>query len=331
MSAIYPWQTGLWQRLTADRARLPHALLLHGRRGIGKRGFAVEFACTLLCQAPTPTGACGRCASCHLFEVGTHPDYRLIEPLESGEGEEGGRTAGRSIAVAQVRELEDFVALSTHHHGPRVILIHPAESMNAAAANAVLKTLEEPTDNTIFLLVSHQPQRLLPTVRSRCRQIAMPPPAGEQARAWLARQEVEEAELCLALAGGAPLEAVRYSDRDYLVARKEFLSALSDPAHLDWLRIAEQGARRDLGEQIDWLQKWMHDLIALKLAGVVRYNPDFTRRLQELGDRVNLTALLRFARELSGVRRHVQHPLNAQLLLESVFSSYKEALSTHHG
>jgi len=328
---IYPWQTEIWQRLNADRARLPHALLLHGRRGTGKRAFALEFARMLLCQAPTGAGACGRCAACHLFEVGTHPDYRLIEPLESAEGEEGGRAGARGIAIAQVRELEDFVALSTHHRGPRVIVMHPAEAMNAPAANALLKTLEEPTENTIFLLVSHQPQQLLPTVRSRCRQIAMPMPELDQARAWLAEQDVGDAVLCLALAGGAPLEAVRYGDRDYLAARKAFLSAVSEPAGMDWLKLAEHGARQELAPQVDWLQKWVHDLIALRLAGVVRYNPDFTPRLQELGGRVNLTALLRFARELTGVRRHVQHPLNAQLLLESVFSNYKQTLTAHHG
>jgi DNA polymerase-3 subunit delta' len=329
--APYPWQSEIWRRLLADRARLPHALLLHGRRGTGKRAFAAEFARALLCQTPTAAGPCGQCTACHLFEVGTHPDYRVIEPLEAGEAEEGSRSAGRSIAIAQVRELDDFVALSTHHRGPRVILVHPAEAMNAAAANAVLKTLEEPTENTVFLLVSHQPQQLLPTVRSRCRQIAMPMPDAAQARAWLAGQKIAEAELCLALAGGAPLEALRYADNDYLAARRAFLGALADPERLDWLKLAEQGARQDLPSQVDWLQKWVHDLVALRLAGAVRYNPDFGARLRELGERVNLTALLRFGRQLGGVRRHVQHPLNAQLLLESVFSSYKEALGAHNG
>jgi DNA polymerase-3 subunit delta' len=327
---LYPWQSGMWRKLASERTRLPHALLLHGRRGIGKREFALEFARALLCQTPVASAACGKCTSCHLFEVGTHPDFRLIEPLENEEAEEGSR-AGRNITIAQIRELEDFVALSTHHHGARIIVVHPAESLNAAAANALLKTLEEPTEHTVFLMISHQPHQLLPTVRSRCRQMAMPMPDVNEARGWLAGQGTPDAELCLALAGGAPLEAVRYADRDYLATRKTFLAALSDPAQLDWLKLAEQGAKQDLANQVDWLQKWIHDMVAARLFGMVRYNPDFTRPLQELGARVNLTALLRFARELTGVRRHVRHPLNAQLLLESVFSNYKQTLTAHHG
>jgi len=327
--ATFPWQNMVWRQLLENRDRLPHALLLHGPRGIGKRAFAVEFAHALLCQTPTASGACGNCTPCHLFKVGTHPDFRLLEPADS-EGVEEGSKAGRTIAISQVRELEDFIMLSTHHRGPRVVVIHPAEAMNAAAANALLKTLEEPTENTIFLLVSHLPHQLPPTVRSRCRKVVMPVPDKKMAGEWLASQGVADAELCLALAGGAPLEAMRYAERDYLAARKEFIAALSDPARLDWLKLAEHGARQDLASQVDWLQKWVHDLAAVRLAGTVRYNPDFTRRLQELGERVNLAAILRFARELTSIRRHVQHPLNAQLLLESVFSNYKQALTAHH-
>ncbi|MEO1765635.1 DNA polymerase III subunit delta' [Thiobacter aerophilum] len=324
---VYPWQTEVWQRLTGARQRLPHALLLQGRRGIGKRDFALALANWLLCQAPTPHGPCRHCRACHLLAVGNHADLRLIEPLE---GEEEGR-AVRQIAIAQVRELEDFVGLSTHQEGARVIVIHPAEAMNPAAANALLKTLEEPAENTVFLLVSHKPRQLLPTVVSRCRTVAMPLPDEEMARAWLESQGVIDARLCLALAGGAPLEALRYADGEYLAARGVFLAALGEPAKLDWLKLAEQGARQDLASQIDWLQKWLYDLVAVRLARRVRYNPDFAPRLRELGAGVKVEALLRFVRELEGVRRHLDHPLNPQLLLETVFLAYQRAVMTQNG
>lgn len=325
---VHPWQKAVWQRLTERRERLHHALLLHGQRGSGKRDFALALAQWLLCKQPADA-PCGRCQACHLFKVGNHPDLRLIEPLE-GEGEEGSR-APRQIAISQVRELEDFVGLSTHQQGVRVIVIHPAEAMNPAAANALLKTLEEPAENTVFLLVSHQPRQLLATVVSRCRPVAMPLPDDQTARAWLEAQGVADAELCLALAGGAPLEALRYADGEYLAARRAFLAAVGEPGNLDWLKLAEQGARQDLASQIEWLQKWLYDLLALKLARRVRYNPDFAPRLRELGAGVNVSALLRFERELEGVRRHLHHPLNAQLLLEKIFSAYQRAMMRQNG
>lgn len=326
--APYPWQEEVWRRLRREQARLPHALLLQGRRGTGKRGFALELARLLLCETPGAEGPCGRCTACHLFAVGNHPDFRLVEPVEE-EGGEG--RAGRGISIAQVRELEDFIGLSSHRHGARVILIHPAEAMYAAAANALLKTLEEPTENTVFLLVSHQPRQLLPTVVSRCRPVAMPMPAEATAQAWLAAQGVRDPALCLALAGGAPLEALRYADADYLAARRAFLAAVAEPARLDWLKLAEQGARQELPTQVEWLQKWLYDLVAVRLSGMVRYNVDFAARLRELGAGINVKNLLRFARELDAVRRHVQHPLNSQLVLESVFSAYQRAVVTRHG
>lgn len=321
MTSLPSWHETVWRNLAEARGRLPHALLLHGRRGTGKRDFALALARFLLCTAPEGHRACGRCTSCHLFEVANHPDFRLIEPTEGEEGEEGRRGA-RGITIAQIRSLEDFLGLSTHQQGPRVILIHPAEAMNPAAASALLKTLEEPTDNTVFLLVSHQPRYLLPTVVSRCRQVALPLPGRAEALAWLSDQGVEESELCLALAGGAPFEALRYADAETLAARRDFLQALGEPARLDWLRLAEQGARQDLAMLLEWLQKWLYDLVALRLAGRVRYNPDFAARLRELCRGVNVKALLRFARQLEAVRRHVHHPLNVQLLLENVFAAY---------
>lgn len=330
--SMYPWLDTLWQGFTAHPERLPHALLLEGARGIGKRDFALALAAAWLCERPGSDGhACGQCRACHWFAQGSHPDFRLLEPFagedEDAEAEEGASRKKREISIAQVRALHDFVNLSSHCAGRRAVVLHPAETLNPAAANALLKTLEEPSQNTYFLLVTHQANFLLPTIKSRCQRVSMPQPDAAQAQAWLLQQGVDEADLCLALAGGAPLLARELADTSYLDARRQFLQALQKPRQLNWLALAESGARADLAARFDWLQKWLYDLSSARLAGRVRYNLDYVSGLQDLAARVNVMRVQDFARELAQIKRRLQHPLNPQLLLESVLLGYLAAVS----
>lgn len=202
MADIYPWQQGLWQQLSS-RPRHAHAYLLHGPAGIGKRVLAENLVHFLLCQQPAGGKACGQCKACQLLAAGTHPDFFLLEPEEPE----------KPIRVDQVRELVGFVVQTAQLGGRKVVLLEPAEAMNLNAANALLKSLEEPSGDTVLLLISHQPSRLLPTIKSRCVQQACPQPSAEQARAWLAgtlpAEPVEALDELLVLAGGSPLTALR--------------------------------------------------------------------------------------------------------------------------
>lgn len=199
--ADYPWQTALWQQFSS-RTQHAHAYLLHGPKGIGKRALAQRLMALLLCQRPLPDAACGQCKACHLLAAGTHPDNYVLEPEE----------ADKAIKVDQVRELVAFVVQTAQLGGRKVVLIEPVEAMNVNAANALLKSLEEPSGDTVLLLVSHQPSRLLPTLKSRCVQQACPLPGREPSLAWLtaALPELEDAarEELLTLAAGSPLAAV---------------------------------------------------------------------------------------------------------------------------
>ncbi|MFA5081448.1 MAG: DNA polymerase III subunit delta', partial [Hydrogenophilaceae bacterium] len=207
--SLHPWNRDLWQELTGDRARLPHALLLYGPRGIGKREFAAGLAQWLLCESPGPDGACGHCKSCGWYEQGAHPDFKLVEPAaESVREDELGKKGGKYITINEIRSLGDFLGLVSHQGGWRVVVVQPAELLNAAAANALLKTLEEPPANVLIVLVAHQPRRLPATVRSRCRKLAVGLPASEQARAWLAEQGMQAPMAILDEVGGAPLLAI---------------------------------------------------------------------------------------------------------------------------
>ena len=201
MAEAYPWQDSLWQQL-AGRAQHAHAYLLHGPAGIGKRALAERLMASLLCQRPTALGACGECKSCLLLKAGSHPDNYILEPEE----------ADKAIKVDQVRDLVSFVVQTAQLGGRKVVLIEPVESMNINAANALLKSLEEPSGDTVLLLVSHQPSRLLPTIKSRCVQQACPLPGEAMSLDWLAKalpecSQEERVEL-LTLAAGSPLAAV---------------------------------------------------------------------------------------------------------------------------
>ncbi|MCH4873569.1 MULTISPECIES: DNA polymerase III subunit delta' [Pseudomonas] len=202
MAEAYPWQDSLWQQM-AGRAQHAHAYLLHGPAGIGKRALAERLMASLLCKQPVGLEACGSCKSCSLLAAGSHPDNYILEPEE----------ADKAIKVDQVRELVNFVVQTAQLGGRKVVLVEPVESMNVNAANALLKSLEEPSGNTILLLVSHQSSRLLPTIRSRCVQQACPLPSEALSLEWLAKalpecSDAQRIEL-LTLAAGSPLAAVK--------------------------------------------------------------------------------------------------------------------------
>ncbi|MCJ1884443.1 DNA polymerase III subunit delta' [Pseudomonas sp. LA21] len=251
MADIYPWQQGLWQQLSG-RERHAHAYLLHGPAGIGKRVLADNLVHLLLCQKPTDGKACGHCKACQLLAAGTHPDFFLLEPEEPE----------KPIRVDQVRELVDFVVQTAQLGGRKVVLLEPAEAMNLNAANALLKSLEEPSGNTVLLLISHQPSRLLPTIKSRCVQQACPQPTGEQSRAWLAgalpEESAEGLDELLVLAGGSPLTALRLHGQGVREQRalvvdgvKKLLKQQAAPSQL-----AESWNALPLPLLFDWFCDW---------------------------------------------------------------------------
>lgn len=323
----------------STKATLPGALLLQGRDGIGKFHLAHTLAQALLCESPLESGEpCEHCGACNWFKIGGHPDFRLLEPEaqnaaadSTGETAEQGKAADKKasqfITVAQIRELADFVNLTTHRNGLRIILVHPAEAMNVHAANALLKTLEEPPPGTLFILVSHQPQRLLPTVRSRCQKINAPLPGRAEALQWLREQEVAEAEACLAQSGCAPLAALQLSAEDYQLKRGQILEQLGAPDRFDPLALAEQGDKVELAWILNWMQQWVYDLASIGMAGQGRYQPESSAEMNRLAKTVNLIELLRFQQELLTAQRALHHPLNNRLVLEQLFFSYGQLVN----
>lgn len=335
MKDLYPWQSDIWQRLQGLRARLPNALLLKGAEGIGKLDLALNFAQSILCEAPLPTGlACQSCPSCHWFAQESNPDFRLIQPdalsaSDETPEKEGAKKASREISVDQIRALTSFANLSAHSGGYRVVLIYPAEAMNSNSANALLKSLEEPTDNLLFILVTNKAQQLLPTILSRSLSIAVPMPSREEGAAWLKQQGVADPETALAQTGFAPLSALLSAGEGAgTEERKLMLAAIKQSAKFDALAMAEQLQRAAPVQLIQFLQQWCYDLASYKMAGVIRYNPEQTDLIGNLSKNLSQQALLRFIKELQVAKGVAFHPLNPKLLFESILLAYQQMLLT---
>lgn len=338
-SPLYPWQESAWQQLQQLRSRLPHAILFHGPEGIGKTEFAERFAQSLLCQSPTDQGhACGRCDPCGWFAQYNHPDYRRVRPevLEddgAGDGDEGGEAEGKKsgkagkapskeIKIDQIRALADFMNVSTHRQGMRVIVLYPAEALNTAAANALLKTLEEPPPDTMFLLVSNSLERLLPTILSRCRKFALAMPLPEEALDWLKMQGVDDADIWLAEQGGAPLAAKATAQSEVRETMDELLRALSKPGVEGALKAADKLQKAPVADLVAWLQRWLYDVFSLKLSGRIRYYPRYRKELGALAERVEVADLLQALKTVTDRRAIADHPLSAKLFIEDMLLDY---------
>lgn len=315
---IYPWQNRSWESLAGLGERLHHALLVHGPAGIGKLAFAEHFAQQLLCEAATDAARpCGNCEGCRWFLAGSHPDFRRLEPealarrvTEDVDAEPGATVAAKTtkpsqeIKVDQVRDLDGFLGLRSHRGGRRVVLVHPAEAMNPNAANALLKALEEPQSGAHFLLVSHRPARLLPTIRSRCVAIPMGLPDEPLARAWLKDSGAPDAEAWLAFAGGAPLQALAYA-KEASGPIAAMRAALRE-RDLDCLR--DVSGREDLEALAEVLQRHAIDVAMRSLGGRERFGTAGSQ-----GRPVDPAAWLRFARQMGLWRVLARHPLNPRL------------------
>jgi DNA polymerase-3 subunit delta' len=250
-----PWCAAAWDLLAARAAQgtLPHALLLCGPAGLGKRALAEAFARARLCESPRDGRACGVCRTCKLLAAGSHPD-RLRVTLEPNPKTGVMR---KEIVVDQVRALSARLALASQFGGWQVAVIDPADAMNPAAQNALLKTLEEPSDASLIVLVADQPWRLTATIRSRCQRVDFEIPVQADALAWLAARGVESADAVLAAAGGNPGQA-------WLLAEQGGMQRRQDVAH-DLLALAAGRAfAREVGKT------WADDEPAQRLEQAVR-------------------------------------------------------------
>ena len=318
------WHTSQWQQIAQflEQDRFPHALLFEGIKGIGKRHFAFQLAQMLLCQGePTDSGICQTCSSCEWFLSGTHPDFVILEPAEGK----------KLISVDAIRQNSQKVFKTSHQNGYKILIIEPADAMTVEAANSLLKTLEEPPEQTLLILLTDKPARLLPTIRSRASRLKFTLPMAEQALTWLQGQghDASTAKRMLALSLGAPLRLqgdaeeisqVLLESQQWWKDWRAMLSRQMNP-----VVVAKQCAKAEPGLFLNWLETLFRALIETsaqaesneKLPSAANYEVLFPG-LNQVIQQFSLPSLFRMRDNVVELSQRQQSSLNWGLQLEAL-------------
>lgn len=329
--ALLPWHRDGWNIVNRARraGRLPHALLVTGPFGVGKRRFVALLANSLLCSEPDDQGlACRQCRNCELVRVGTHPDYIEISPDPESKSDE--------IKIDAVRRLAASDALTAHRAGRKVVVLDPAQNMNASSCNSLLKTLEEPSPNTVLCLVCEQPGRLPATIRSRCQELRIPVPDESVALAWLrGHTDSPDVPILLRLAHGAPLKALVLAGEGRLSQREQAFSGFFEIAKGQRDPIAEAAAwnKHEPAILLDWLSGWVCDLLRLASGHPrpVLANPDKSETLRTLAAGFDSAAGHHYLQQILAARETEDSTINRLLLYEYLLVRWARVIGPKSG
>ncbi|MBM3348800.1 MAG: DNA polymerase III subunit delta' [Betaproteobacteria bacterium] len=363
---LLPWFSALGKAFNLEAP--PQAILFHGQPGIGKFDFARWLSKALLCEADlfsTGQKPCNSCEACRWFDTGNHPDSiallpqslkgRLvqaelegspkIDPVTTETPDDGdSKKESAFIKIDEVRAALGGINIGSHRGGKRIILIYPLESLREDASNTLLKSLEEPNPDTIFILVSDRLDRVLPTIRSRCQLIALPKPSRDLALDWLQSElkllltdtvRTEELEATIDEHAGSPLSA-----RDQILARhlgddkdgiglainatRVLLEALSKGPQIAYLECAEKVQKAPYSALLMCMQRWLFDLQLSRQLGEVRYYRRHAQLIGQLASQLQLAKAQRLWSALTLARRHENHPLATRVQMESMLLQYQQ-------
>jgi len=308
----YSWQQAQFQRMqdAIEQQRLPHAILFSGPEGVGKRHLAnclIHFALQKHSRSKKFE---------KLLQAGTHPDVQVISPAEDK----------KQISVDQIRELSARLSLTPQVSDIKIAIIDPAELMTVAAANALLKTLEEPSGNTLIILISHNSGRLSQTVRSRCHHVPSRAPDIQQAGSWLNDQGITNYQEYLLLTRGAPLSAQLAAENGWLEQHHQLLTDLSGliERQADMVTIAAKWRDIDTALLIRWLQNLVSLLVKSRYSDEITSNitGNFLKNLKISLDGIDLKKLINYADFLDKSALEIDNNLNRELFLEQIFSQW---------
>jgi DNA polymerase-3 subunit delta' len=366
---IPPWLKPLWESL--DLQNFPNAVLIHGQAGIGKFEFALELAKALLCESPNKMQSkpCNHCEACHWFDSANHPDFTALVPethrsllphadyesedspkkgkgsRDESDGESTEKKEKKNISIEETRNAIETLSIGSHRGGNRVILIYPLETLRNDSANTLLKSLEEPPSQTIFILLADRLDRVLPTIRSRCRLLSAGRPDRAKGVEWLHSQianisgaKFNEADIesLYDEQGGAPYAVLdsliarhNKDEKDELIiaiqASRILLQSMSQGGRIQWLETSEKIHKAQFSFLLATMQRWTSDLQTVAQGGMPRYYPKHNSTFQGLSQQVRITKLLQFWKALVQYRRHENHPLATRVQLEALLSQYQQA------
>ncbi|MFT4712893.1 MAG: DNA polymerase-3 subunit delta' [Candidatus Azotimanducaceae bacterium] len=334
--ACLPWQIDEYDRIVRQQVagKLSHSLLIVGQEFLGKQHFAFSIAAAMLCENRTSESgfSCCACTGCHLFSAGTHPDFKVLKPEDS-----------KLIKIEQIRTVTGWVNQTTQRGGKKVVIVHPAEQMTHQSANALLKCLEEPAGDSLIMLVTNQPGRLLPTIRSRCQLVEFHIPERSKSLSWLLTQPgfnkrvsdavsggvVRDAEILLDISGGAPLAVIERFDEAFLERRNTIVNSFADlvTGRKTTQQASEIMSKTGAVDAISCMLDTVADCLKYSFCGDVKYvkNRDMFGKVEEISACFDIEKLFDVSETLRVTRQELMSTSNPDqiLLVESVLISLK--------
>jgi DNA polymerase-3 subunit delta' len=309
----YPWLRPPFEQLVTSyqAGRGHHALLLQALPGMGGDALLYALCRYLMCRQPEGHKSCGHCHSCQLMQAGTHPDYYMLVP-------EKGKSA---LGIDAVREVNEKLYERSRLGGAKVVWISDAALLTDAAANALLKTLEEPPENTWFFLACQEPARLLATLRSRCRLYHLAPPAESYGLAWLEREVTLEQNALLAalrLSANAPVAALELLEESRWAARQQLIQTLANAlTGGDWLTLLPIFNHEQAAVRLHWLASLLLDAQKRQQGISLLSNPDAWTLINQLAQALPASRLQAITQDVSACREQLLSVVgvNRELLL----------------
>jgi len=337
---LYPWFEEFYQNFVDTG--VPNSLLIYGEKDIGKLNFALYLANYLLCENKKNGNPCFECQACKWYSMANHPDFFPILPEDSYDllpftvnpenivsSSSEDKKQSKYIRIDQVRDILSVNELSSYRGGMRVILIYPVEAMRIEAANCLLKSLEEPAPNVFYILVSHRLESILPTIRSRCRLLALPKPSQDASIDWMAKhsqlsnQSRVQLEAKFLEMERSPLKVLQALEGKTFNS-SQMLDELSNPSGIDHTKCVELLSNAELADILRCLQKWCIDLYMVYSGILPRYFPSRVDVLRQKANHIDIIGLNQFLKILIQELKLSSHPLFPKVQLESVLSKYAQ-------